>query len=160
MLSRMPARRTFVKAIESLRGIAALMVSGFHGYVLWLAWGSPRPPTDYAAGDYGGWGTTIVANFFVGAGASAVTLFFVLSGYVLKLSIDNASEASTWRTSMVFAVKRLFRIYPAVLAIIFTAAIVGPYLFFDAPRRSWIDVLRNALLVDSAMDWPTWSTPR
>jgi len=133
------------------------MVSGLHGYVFWLVWGLPRPPTNYAAGDYGGWATTLVANFFVGAGASAVTLFFVISGYVLKLSIDKSSEGSAFRTSIAFTIKRLFRIYPAVLAVIMAAAFLEPYLFISPTQRSWSEILLNMSLASSTMDWPTWS---
>ena len=47
-------------------------------------------------------------------GNAAVTLFFVLSGYVLGLSLRNASSVSA-RSVGAFGVRRFFRIYPVFL---------------------------------------------
>jgi peptidoglycan/LPS O-acetylase OafA/YrhL len=71
-------RSSFYPEIESLRRIAALMVAGLHSFQYWFAFRQPdaaKTPNSFL-------------EFFVGAGASAVTLFFVIIGFVLIGSIE------------------------------------------------------------------------
>lgn len=85
-------------------------------------------------------------------GEAAVILFFVLSGAVLVNSLQR-EQGSVVEISWRFAVRRVFRIYPALLlAIIVTApvfAIIAP-----VPLR---DVLENLILYDWKIVGPSWT---
>jgi peptidoglycan/LPS O-acetylase OafA/YrhL len=76
--------------LEALRGLAALLVVGHHAYL------APVYP----------WARI----FFNGSGA--VSLFFVLSGYVLGLSLWRGTGPIS-RQYTFFMCRRVFRIYPA-----------------------------------------------
>ena len=87
-----PEGRQWYPAIEALRGVAALSVVAFHCWV--LAGGSP------------GFGFGIVK----GLGTWGVTVFFLLSGYLLA---DYFWVGPGGRTTLEFYVRRFFRIAPA-----------------------------------------------
>ncbi len=55
-------------------------------------------------------------DWFVGAGANAVPLFFVLSGFILLHTHRDQFEVFSWRNYFGFLGLRLARIYPAYLA--------------------------------------------
>lgn len=90
----------FNPRLESLRGLAALTVALQHSFRAFPA-GASQTPTGQIA-DH-------VFN-----GNAAVTLFFVLSGYVLGLGLRHAGpfNLGTWGT---FSLRRVFRIYPMLL---------------------------------------------
>lgn len=83
--------------MDSLRGLAALLVCGGH-YLQHLG----------------------LSKYF--PAHQAVVLFFVLSGYVLSLSLGKAVQTFSYPS---FIIKRIFRLYPAYyFAIIFTTIFV------------------------------------
>src|SRR5262245_27458566 len=85
----------FITRLESLRGVAAMTVAIGHSFRV-------------VQGD----GVQAVAGTWIDRafnGNAAVTLFFVLSGYVLGLSLRNASSISV-RSAGAFGVRRFFRI--------------------------------------------------
>ena len=100
-------QRGHVVELQSLRGLASLLVVGGHttGYYATPSWyDQPRN----------------LAN-----GHAAVVLFFILSGYVLTLSLER--KALNLETVAEFYWKRLFRIYPALWA----SSLIGlAYLVF------------------------------
>ena len=139
-------RHTFIPSLESARGIAALCVCGMHSLMFWSQF------RDSPMG-------TQPMQFFVGMGNSAVNFFFILSGFVLFRSLDNMKADNLGKISVLFAISRLFRIYPAVLIVIFVFSLIEPWaLFHGLDDRSWTNIIRDALLIQSTMDWPTWST--
>ena len=93
------AQTKHIHALDSLRGYAALTVLLHH----------------YSAIN----ASTIAKHKFLGlynyftTGPQAVILFFVLSGYVLSLSLNNHI------TYLQFIVRRIFRVYPVYLLVIF-----------------------------------------
>ncbi len=103
----------FITRLESLRGIAALMVAVGHCLIVFsvnqneIIWMTPLWETQ---------GTQAIITRLLLIpfnGGAAVTVFFVLSGFVLGLSLDRKSKSVG--TCFAFYVKRLFRIYPAHL---------------------------------------------
>lgn len=61
-------------------------------------------------------------------GAAAVTFFFVLSGFVLSLQfIDNKKQLNLFS----FYFKRIFRIYPVFIFVIFLSLFIKHYLFLS-----------------------------
>jgi peptidoglycan/LPS O-acetylase OafA/YrhL len=143
--------------LESLRGIAALMVAGWHSF-------SVFSPLDWqaAAGQF----AKIPLN-----GHAAVTLFFVLSGLVLGRSLVRGRGPFLLNYAT-FALRRFFRICPAFFAACFLIA--GAILWLDPPLRYSTTVsdwfaghwsqpitgkffLSNLLLQNHEMNPPSWT---
>ncbi len=116
-----PAGTAFNTRLESLRGVAALMVAIGHSFLV-LEMSGPL------------W-RLVKASFIVFNGRAAVTLFFVMSGYVLGLSLKRSREPF-WRGTLTFMFRRFFRIYPALIV---TTLVF--YLFlhlgWTEPALSW-----------------------
>lgn len=96
-----------IKAIDSLRGLAALSVFFFHLLSLYLPEQEILKP----------W-------FFIFAGHEAVILFFVLSGFILTFS--NQQQPSAYRD---YVLRRIFRIYPAYY--VSMAVAIGLFLLIN-----------------------------
>ena len=90
----------FSSRLEALRGVAAVMVAVWHTFAICPGSGLQAVAIEW------------IRRF--SNGNAAVTLFFVLSGYVLGLSLRKSSESSA-KQVLGFGVRRLFRIYPAFL---------------------------------------------
>lgn len=97
-------------ALTGMRGVAALLVVGFHAVLCtWLA--------QMAFG----WDATAfespLSRWFLGAGWTGVDFFFVLSGFLLARPLLRAPQAwPTWPGYRLFAAKRLLRIAPPYYA--------------------------------------------
>nr|WP_234367313.1 MULTISPECIES: acyltransferase [Streptomyces] len=121
-------------SLTGLRWMAALLVFGLHvnnfGY-------------------FGGTGGRLVAWGF-GAGATGVSFFFVLSGFVLTWS------ARPYDRALAFWRRRVARIYPVHLVTL-TLALLMAHTVALLPRPTAQQTLANALLLHS---WwhPWWQT--
>lgn len=132
----------FSVKLESLRGLAALLVVGHH--VLPAGW------------------FHILFN-----GTAAVSLFFLLSGYVLGLSLRRG-RGTIFRQYTSFIIRRLFRIYPVYVATtlmflaywawypfapsLTTAISSYPYLHLGL-----LKTLKSFCLLDQSLNPVTWS---
>src|SRR5262249_44952252 len=98
---RLSVKKTgFIPRLESLRGVAALTVVGYH------------VNNQLSGGTANGWLDTLVGRL-VGAcanGRVAVFSFFVLRGFFLARSFENNSDPIR------FLRNRLFRLFPAAAA--------------------------------------------
>lgn len=92
--------------LEVLRGLAALQVAGLHSFQAAEGAGCRTV------------GTAICATLF--NGGAAVSLFFVLSGFLLGQCLARSNGTGVGLVT-VFGFKRFFRIYPAF----FVSAIIG-----------------------------------
>src|SRR5262245_26063246 len=98
----------FNHRLESLRGLAAMMVAFGHAFLV----------ID---------GRIFSGLFYVFNGHAAVTLFFVLSGYVLGLALRRA-EGPVGREYVRFGIRRILRIYPAfVIGTLFVLVGLRPF---------------------------------
>ena len=94
-------------------------------------------------------------------GAGAVIFFFVLSGFVLSLSLERGpSEIAP--AARRFFVRRLFRLYPAVLSTVLLFAalfwIFGVRIPTVPPScHALVSLLRNMLLLDTNIDGVMWA---
>jgi exopolysaccharide production protein ExoZ len=138
----MPQR--FLPRIESMRGIAALTVVGFHVSNQFSA----GPAFGWADG-FAFWMLTALLNGF-----GAVVIFFVLSGFVLARSLDaNSNPARFFRN-------RVFRLFPAAMFTVTLLTVlhwrfgfyVGDEASFDA-----LNVVLNLLMIKSDINRVMWS---
>ena len=145
------ANSDFKPGLESLRGVAALIVAINHD-----RWAMVEPDGAPKAFDW------IIYHLNPG---SAVVIFFVLSGYVLGTSLSSDTNY------IGYAIRRVLRIIPAfVFSVLFTAIMVSVVRldpppadatsFFQSmfwPAPTWTDVWNNLLFVDFRVNGPTWS---
>ncbi len=132
-----------------MRGVAALMVAGLHSFQYWFGFRQPdaqKVPNS-------------ILDFLIGAGASAVTLFFVISGFVLMGSMDRMKNANVFSMFAEFVWKRVARIYPAIIVVVVVFALISPGVFLNSESfPGWERTLKNAALWSADLISPTWST--
>ncbi|MFF1279931.1 acyltransferase family protein [Streptomyces sp. NPDC058299] len=129
-----PAAQPSLPSLTGLRWMAALLVFGLHVHNF---------------GYFGGTGGRLVSWGF-GAGATGVSFFFLLSGFVLTWSARPGDRAlAFWR-------RRIARIYPVHLVTL-AVALVMAYTLTHQARPTAHQTLANALLLHS---WwrPWWQT--
>ncbi len=101
--SAAPARRPRLRGLDALRGLAALAVCLFH-----YTYSFPRVV-----------GQPFDVGFVVSAGHYGVDLFFIISGFVIFMTLENSPRAYD------FIGARVARIYPAFLvALLLTTTVV------------------------------------
>ncbi|MEO6740733.1 MAG: acyltransferase [Chthoniobacteraceae bacterium] len=151
----------FVPRIESLRGVAAFMVAVFHSFTLLPVGGVEKFylrrifELDGAAPIFARLLTAIFS------GGAAVSLFFVISGYVLRLALKrDTREAAVLATS--FISRRFLRIYPALavnlcvmFAVLWAAHLLRPGLFTNAPAP--FALIENLALTRISINGVTWT---
>ncbi len=141
------SRARFVPELEALRGVAALMVALHHS----LNAAATTPAFERGI------------IHLLCAGQPAVTMFFVLSGFVLGESLRRQSGSQN-RVFESFVLRRLLRIYPAFLV---TTLLIAPLFSCDS-TRSWFSqtfpeahpiftILRNLLFIEATINMVTWT---
>src|SRR5688572_29308449 len=152
----------FNPRLESVRGLAALMVAGYHAFGVYDSTGAAH------------WILVGLCALF--NGHAAVTVFFVLSGIVLGMGLQRAGQLSGSRFA-VYGVRRLFRIYPVFFL---TTTVIVIFLFWARSRFGdgfWFNhalpfhsellnseavpatdkILRNYSMVDASLNFVTWT---
>ena len=123
-----------IPAVDQLRGLAILMVFGYHalGFAHVPAWESWSGW--FRSFDGSPWYLAIQPLFF---GWSGVAVFFAVSGFCIHLSHRKSAQAG-WR---VFAWRRFWRIYPPYLVSLLIFAFIYPLtrLHFDGPHHGLFD---------------------
>jgi len=134
----------FLPRLESLRGVAALTVVGYHASHR-LSGGSAYNCFDGLA-----WRVfTAVSN-----GTGAVVVFFVLSGFVLARSLESNSDPVRFLRS------RLFRLFPAAMAVVGLLTMLHwLFGFFVGYEASFdpLDVFLNLLMIWTDINGVMWS---
>lgn len=149
----------FIPELEATRAIAALIVAGFHISQTKITIGGDDVRLMAAMRESASAGETILARLLEPflQGMPAVWYFFVLSGFVLAASLERDARpivASAWR----FAVRRLCRIYPAIIFAILTFVA----LYFATglslkPTYGFVAIVSNMVLLTNTIDGVTWS---
>jgi peptidoglycan/LPS O-acetylase OafA/YrhL len=152
----------FDPRLESIRGLAALMVAGGHALVV------------YPTHDWAGRCTLVLRTFL--NGDSAVGMFFVLSGLVLGMGLQRQGHG-TVREFCAYGLRRAFRIYPILVlstAVILLFILVarnyaGPHFWFSHVldyRPSVLNtdvfpngrvIVANFLLLSASLNLVTWT---
>lgn len=148
-------------ALDSIRGLAALFVIIYHS----ILYGNSTavsvlvPPIQEL--------TTLNERLYkvvltIVNGHNAVVMFFVLSGFVLMLSMRRDFNRQVWSTPK-FVVRRLLRLYPALIFALALCLIVG-YLFgsiFPSPNfeaaQNILAVIRNMALLEIGVHGASWT---
>ena len=134
----------FLPRLESLRGVAALTVVGYHVY------------GQLSGGLLYGWfdGLALKAVSAVSNGFGAVVTFFVLSGFVLARSLDGNSDPVR------FFRNRVFRLFPAAMAVVALLTALhwkfGLFIGYEAGFDP-LDVILNLLMIRSDINGVMWS---
>jgi peptidoglycan/LPS O-acetylase OafA/YrhL len=157
----MQANKGFFPGLESLRGVAALSVAIFHAVTL-IGIGGQRvhETTIWNVGGLLEAEIRLLTVLF--NGTAAVSLFFVLSGFVLMLSLRRGEGGLALRASD-FVTARLTRIYPALLVNLIVMIIVlsagaaagFPPSIWRVP--SWGEFVSNALLLTPGVNGASWT---
>jgi exopolysaccharide production protein ExoZ len=135
---------SFLPRLESLRGVAALTVVGYH------------VGGQLAGGSAYGWfdGLAFRAIHALSNGIGAVVTFFVLSGFVLARSLDGNSDPVR------FFRNRVFRLFPAAMAVVaLLTALHWQFGIFTGYEASFdpLDVILNLLMIWSDINGVMWS---
>ncbi len=154
-----PGARPFFGRVESLRGLGALAVAAYHisgrpvhGVPLW-------PDRPWA-------GVGAVQNVLPRLGLvifpahAALMVFFVISGFVLRLSLGHGPQRLPTATGKFF-LGRIFRIFPVVMVAVLLAALVPACqapLHGQAPRPLTApSLVANLLLCDVSLNNTFWA---
>jgi peptidoglycan/LPS O-acetylase OafA/YrhL len=105
-------------------------------------------------GELNGLQSTITRSLLVPFnGGAAVTVFFVLSGYVLGLSLDRHRQSLA--STAGFYLKRIFRLYPAhivtLLGIVASLLLFHEYRAFEAGSAWYAEWYRNGLSLSGVL---------
>jgi peptidoglycan/LPS O-acetylase OafA/YrhL len=140
--------RVFYPELESLRGLAALAVSLCHVFN-----SAQRNGTSFATFSLNDWAHFVMTSLLSSEGG--VAIFFVLSGFVLSLQLGDDVTPRSWTA---FAIRRIFRIFPAAWASVCVALLVLHFVHHQNPE--W-DQIANAFFLYDAnsipINPPLWS---
>lgn len=139
--------------LDGLRGYAAVAVSVFHTIlgmdetlIPRIVYGEvSRLPDAYSLF------AKVILKLF--SGETAVFIFFVLSGTVLFQSLTQVRRAFP-STAVIFSIRRLFRIYPAL---IISLAVMALCLFAMGHPLSFYDFAVNCTLYAFPINGVTWT---
>ncbi len=142
--------------LEALRGAAAMAVALGHSFMVLRMSGE--------SADAAFWLMRIFN------GHAAVIIFFVLSGFVLGLSLRRDTDPF-WRKWVCFSIRRIWRIWPAYAVsgfLIWTVLVIfhSPHAFdtasdwfndFHRQRPGWSSLATNTFFMDVAVNPVTWT---
>lgn len=144
----MPTRRAFYPELESLRGLAALAVSLCHVFN-----SAQRNGTTFATFSLNDWSHFILTSLLSSEGG--VAIFFVLSGFVLSQGLGDEVTSQSYAA---FAIRRIFRIFPAAWASVCFSLLILHFVHHQNPE--W-NLIANAFFLYDAnsipINPPLWS---
>lgn len=125
--------RRRIEAVDWLRGIAALWVLSYHANLIL------QSPKYFDGPSLGHWAEI---------GYRGVELFFVISGFVMAATVPTDAR-NDWQGMRGYASRRLFRIFPAYIAVFVPLALVGLLTGLAAPNTGTIEsnLIPNVLLL-------------
>jgi peptidoglycan/LPS O-acetylase OafA/YrhL len=160
---KLDTRTSYEPRLESLRGVAALMVALFHiGQT--KASGITGEPASliYSSNQESpGWQVLRSIYAWLANGHGAVVLFFVLSGYVLMQSLER-SDRPFLRISGPFIVRRFLRLFPPVMFMVcifwLVYQLTGHVVLGGSPDSfKPISILKHMMLLETQINGVTWT---
>lgn len=151
---------SYITSLESLRGLAALNVAIFHAFRFFPV-GAHDAVYAMTFWEIDGFAVGLARLLMVVLnGNAAVSLFFVISGFVLSLSLMR-SKLSPMDLTVSFLARRFLRLYPPMavsLIVTFAAAVISAYAFPSAFEADYaLQFAQNMLYIDPALVSPTWT---
>ncbi len=155
-----PEFRPFFTRVESLRGIGALTVAGYH-ISGWQVNGVPL------FGEHSWSGVNSLGSllnrlaYFLFPGHAALMMFFAISGLVLHTSLQ-FSPKNTGVTTLRFLIARAFRIYPIIAVAVIVAAFASGWRIaaqgaIPAREITWEELFSNILLIEATINSTLWA---
>jgi len=122
------------QALDGLRGIMSVLVCIYHG--VWVCHLPNIESLDQDPLRYGdSWADVVLKVFLrIVSGEFAVTVFFVLSGFVLFRSLEEGRENTSLAGFSRFVGRRIFRVYPALIVSLLLFWVVFELLQAIYPR--------------------------
>lgn len=120
--------------LQTLRGIAALLVCCFHARML-------------LNGDFN------YGIFFFGKGNIGVPLFFIISGFIMVYSTENLS-VDAFSNFKSFLLKRILRIVPLYYVLTLTIIFISYTLPYYLEKEGFIELVRILLFIPKGNDTP------
>lgn len=157
-VSNQAEARPFFDRIQALRALGAVAVAGWH-YSGWQLHGVqllPHAPWAEAGVMENVAGRVTLALF---TGHGALMMFFVVSGYVLRLALQYGPQEAGPAAKRFF-VHRLFRIYPIVIVATLLHLWVAQYYPAISRENGPIDfwfVFKNVALLDVSIHPQLWA---
>ncbi|MDQ1097905.1 MULTISPECIES: acyltransferase family protein [Chryseobacterium] len=108
----MPDKRKRIEVLDGLRGLAIVLVFLFHGYYIWDA--------------YYPFGKLYAGNVLFKYGSLGVQLFFLISGFVILMSVEKTPGFWT------FIKNRWIRLFPSMLICSLIIYLTGGF-FYERP---------------------------
>lgn len=152
--------RPFFHRVESLRGIGAVIVAAWHvsGWAVNGVMLLPHMPWPDA-----GWVQNTIGQIELALlpGHSALMMFFIISGFVLRVSLQYGPQDPAG-AAVRFHIARIFRIYPVVMFSMLLAAIVYGWRLpgHDGQPGPALEVgtfVANLLLLDASLNGTLWA---
>ncbi len=124
-----PSSAPRVVELDALRGLAALAVVGFHYTTQYEQFYGHRPPlpVSFGFGNYG------------------VQLFFLISGFVIFMTLERT------RSALDFVVSRFSRLFPAYWAAILLSAAVVYTIGMPSQQLPWQDVALDFTMIQDIL---------
>jgi peptidoglycan/LPS O-acetylase OafA/YrhL len=148
-----------IHALDGLRGWAALAVAYYHAILhndLSLFERVVMQPIDNMQSLYDIF-AKLTLNIF--HGETAVFVFFILSGAVLRRSLDRYAPMPEWRFGLSFLLVRMARLYPPVIAcmvVIWVLTVAWPAIGLSGfPQFSLSQLALNAGLINTNVHGPS-----
>lgn len=115
-----------ISSLTGLRFLAALSVAIAHGAAITMNFGADR---------------SFIVDWFGRGAAYGMSLFFVLSGFVIHYNYRTSVTTQGWSGVAAFIWARFSRLYPLFLLILFADMLLGKHLW-SAPPEQLDSVLR------------------
>lgn len=147
----------FIPRLESARGVASTLVVLHHCFGNFVVMRGDL--SIFQQSGIWGYATRMLAAMLNGHGA--VIFFFVLSGYVISISLAGNREIHELRPYIGYLTRRIFRLYPAHVAVILAWFLLVMLLqnAAPAPNYSHLGLAPNYLYVYSNLisgqNWPS-----
>ncbi|MFQ3325227.1 MAG: peptidoglycan/LPS O-acetylase OafA/YrhL [Pseudomonadales bacterium] len=106
-------KNSYIAELESIRGIAVILVFFFHLYGMTIS-GAKIKPDSYS-----------LPMSFIAGGNTGVTLFFVLSGFLLSLPFIKGSQRGQLPSVRDYFISRTLRILPLYYIVVVTSIIIN-----------------------------------
>jgi peptidoglycan/LPS O-acetylase OafA/YrhL len=156
----LPESRPFFTRVESLRGLGALAVAGYHFSGWWVHGVALLPDYPWSnAGPFQNAARWLAWHLM--PGRSALMMFFVISGFVLRVSLQYGPQKPA-SAAFRFIVSRMFRIYPIVIFGTLVFALVNNWQIPaspDHPARPFesLALIKHFLLLDVSLNTTLWA---